>query len=40
MCIFTVCARDFRLILVNFVENMWFASDLERLWGSEFGENQ
>ena len=40
MCICMVCARENWLISVEFVANLVFGSDLERLWSSEFGENQ
>ena len=40
MCIFPVFVREFMLILVEFVANLVFGSDLERLWSSQIGENR
>ena len=39
MCIFPVFVREFMLILVEFVANLVFGSDLERLWSAEVGGN-
>ena len=39
MCIFPVFVREFMLNLVEFVANLAFGSDLERLRSSQIGEN-